>query len=95
MRRCRFGENNQLWTGSWDRTVQAWDCRQQNPVNGAQLPAKVFAMDVKNNMLVAGLSDHSIVAYDTRNMSSPFNVRPPLAVPFSATATHRSTPARA
>lgn len=92
VRRCRFGENNQLWTGSWDQTLQAWDCRQQNPVSGTQLPAKVFAMDVKNNMLVAGLSDHSIVFYDTRNMSTPFNVcAVPLrrrAPPLTALCTH-------
>jgi len=61
-----------LITGSWDKTVKYWDCRQQNPVHSAQLPDRVYSMDVKFPLCVVGTAERSVVIYDLRKPTVEF-----------------------
>ncbi|RFU32726.1 hypothetical protein B7463_g3593, partial [Scytalidium lignicola] len=66
-------------TGSWDKTVKYWDLRQATPAGTIHCKERVYAMDVKNNLLVIGTADHTmnIVKLDDpmtiqKSMESPF-----------------------
>jgi mRNA export factor len=67
-------EMNLLVTGSWDKTVKYWDGRQSNPVHTAQLPERVYCMDVKYPLAVVGTADRSILIYDLRKPNVEFKV---------------------
>lgn len=47
-------------TGSWDKTVKYWDCRQSTPAATLQCQERVYTMDVRNNLLVVGTADRYI-----------------------------------
>ena len=49
-----------LCTASWDKTLRYWDMRQPQPMHQQAMPERVYAMDVKNNLLVAGLANRHI-----------------------------------
>jgi len=57
-----------LVTGSWDRTIKYWDMRSPNPVGTVQFSERVYAMDVKDKLLVVALADLQIAAI---NLDSP------------------------
>lgn len=57
-----------LVTGSWDKTVKYWDMRQQNPAATVNCQERVYAMDVKNKLLVIGTADRYI---DIVNLDQP------------------------
>ncbi|KAK9827320.1 hypothetical protein WJX81_004742 [Elliptochloris bilobata] len=61
-------EANVLVTGSWDRTLRYWDLRSPNPVHTQSLPERVYALDVRYPLLVAGLANRRIQVY---NLTSP------------------------
>jgi len=63
---------NCLVTGSWDRTLKYWDCRSPNAVGTAQLPERVYCMDVKFPLAVVGTADRHIVIYDMRKPTTEF-----------------------
>mmetsp|Transcript_47252 Transcript_47252/g.119672 ORF Transcript_47252/g.119672 Transcript_47252/m.119672 type:complete len:330 (+) Transcript_47252:80-1069(+) len=66
----------QVFTGSWDRTLRAWDPRQaQRPVKHVSLGTKVFCMDTCNDKVVVGGADRNIHIYDIRNMAKPVDRR--------------------
>ena len=49
-----------LCTGSWDKTLRYWDMRQPQPMHQQAMQERVYAMDVRNNLLVAGLANRHI-----------------------------------
>lgn len=55
-------------TGSWDKTVKYWDCRQSAPAATLQCQDRVYTMDVRNNLLVVGTADRYI---NVVNLASP------------------------
>lgn len=66
----------QIFTGSWDRTVSAWDPRQgASPVSVTLLDAKVFCLDVGVDTLVVGASDRHVHIYDVRKLTKPIERR--------------------
>ena len=54
-------------TSSFDKTIKAWDMRQQNPVATVQMPDKAYCVDVMYPMVVAGLANRSLVVYSLEN----------------------------
>lgn len=62
-RHCAVVHINQqpiLCTASWDKTLRYWDMRQPQPMHQQGMQERVYAMDVKNNLLVAGLANRHI-----------------------------------
>lgn len=51
---------NMLVTGSWDKTVKYWDLRSPNAVHTQQMPERVYAMDVVDELMVVGTADRQI-----------------------------------
>ncbi|KUI52483.1 Nucleoporin GLE2 [Cytospora mali] len=47
-------------TGSWDKTVKYWDCRQSTPAATLQCQERVYTMDIRDNLLVVGTADRYI-----------------------------------
>lgn len=45
-------QNNVVVTGSWDKTVKVWDCRQPNPVAQTTFNERVHCMDANNQAMV-------------------------------------------
>ena len=64
-----------LYTGSWDKTLRVWDERSTEAVQKHDLPQKVFSMDVSNNRLVVAMANRQIFVYDIRNMTEPWQTR--------------------
>lgn len=44
--------------------LKFWDCRQQQPVGQFDMPERVYAMDVQDNLLVVGTAGRHVIAYD-------------------------------
>ncbi|KAI8804360.1 Poly(A)+ RNA export protein [Cladochytrium replicatum] len=65
---------NVLVTGGWDKTIKYWDLRTPNPVAVAQLPERLYSMDLAQALLVAGTADRHIVVYNLMNPTTPFRV---------------------
>ncbi|KAG2221048.1 hypothetical protein INT45_009706 [Circinella minor] len=65
-------ETNNLYTGSWDKTLRVWDERSTEAVQKHDLPQKVFSMDISNNRLVVAMANRQIFVYDIRNMTEPW-----------------------
>ena len=61
-----------VMSGSWDKTIKYWDGRQQNAVHTAQLPERLYSMDVKYPLAVAATADRNIVIYDLRKIDTEF-----------------------
>jgi len=57
-----------LVTGSWDKTIKYWDLRQSTAVATVTCQERVYAMDVKNQLLVVGTADRYI---NVINLSDP------------------------
>lgn len=66
----------QIFTGSWDRTVRAWDPRTAaGPVSVLHLRAKVFCMDLGTDKVVVGAADRCVHIYDARRLGQPLERR--------------------
>lgn len=66
----------QVFSGSWDRTVRAWDLRQpETPTSEVSLGHKVFAMDVGVDKIIVGASDLRIHIFDLRKLAQPLEKR--------------------
>ncbi|RHY44832.1 hypothetical protein DYB26_011103 [Aphanomyces astaci] len=61
----------QVFSGSWDGTVSAWDPRSTTQTTHLKQSGKVYAMSTKENLLVVGLSTKRISLYDIRRASAP------------------------
>ena len=57
-----------LVTGSWDKTIKYWDCRQSNPVASITCQDRVYSMDTKDKLLVIGTAERYI---DIINLDKP------------------------
>lgn len=70
---------NLLFTGSWDRTVAAWDDRSTGgkAVCSLALPDKVYSMDCcdDRNLLLVATAGRHIYLYDTRALGHPLQKR--------------------
>jgi cell cycle arrest protein BUB3 len=72
-----------IFTGSWDRTVAAWDDRSASaasdkpPVTSLALPDKVYSMDIcdDRNLLLVATAGRHIYLYDTRALGQPLQKR--------------------
>ena len=53
-------ELNLLATGSWDKSIRFWDCRQPTPAQTFQLSERVYAMDTRGKILVCGTADKQL-----------------------------------
>jgi mRNA export factor len=74
VRHCFFVPqlNNMLVTGSWDRTLKYWDCRQPTPVHTQALPDRVHAMDVAYPLAVVGTANRRIQVFNLTNPATPY-----------------------
>ena len=61
---------NLLFSGSWDKTVCAWDPRRRARVVSLSVPGKVFAMAYSANSpkLVVGTADRHVMIFDARKL---------------------------
>jgi mRNA export factor len=55
---------NIVVSGGWDRKLKFWDCRQPTPVATLDMPERVYAMDVRDNLLVVATAGRHIICYD-------------------------------
>ena len=61
VKECAFlGEQNVLLTGSWDKRLCYWDCRNPTPVHTQMLPERICAMDVKGQLLVVATAQRHV-----------------------------------
>ncbi|PNH07150.1 hypothetical protein TSOC_006407 [Tetrabaena socialis] len=63
---------NLLITGSWDKTFRYWDTRSPTPAHTGQLPERVYAMDLRDDLLVIGTADRSLHAL---NVTQPQQIK--------------------
>lgn len=57
---------NAVVTGGWDKKLKFWDCRSPNPIGALDMPERVYAMDVKDSLLVVGTANRQILIYDVQ-----------------------------
>jgi mRNA export factor len=55
---------NLVVTGGWDRKLKFWDCRSPTPAGVMELPERVYAMDVRDTMLVVATANRQMLVYD-------------------------------
>ncbi|CAD0088357.1 unnamed protein product [Aureobasidium mustum] len=55
-------------TGSWDKTIKYWDCRQQSAVASVQCKERVYAMDTRDQLLVVATADRWVEIF---NLNQP------------------------
>lgn len=55
---------NTVVTGGWDRKLKFWDCRSPNPAGVLDMPERVYAMDIRESLLVVGTANRQILIYD-------------------------------
>ncbi|KAL0089480.1 WD40-repeat-containing domain protein [Phycomyces blakesleeanus] len=75
---CWNTETQNVYTGSWDKTLKVWDPRLEEKkaeIKKVILPQKVFSMDTKNNILVVAMANRQVHVYDVRNMDAPLYTR--------------------
>ena len=73
-------EMNVLLTGSWDKTLRYWDCRQPNPVHKHTLPERCYALSVNYPLMVAGTAERHIQIFNLQ--SAPQQVYSSLESPL-------------
>ncbi|KAG2193985.1 hypothetical protein INT47_000773 [Mucor saturninus] len=72
---CYSPLTKRVYTGSWDKTLCAW-----NPMAGkldtkTELGQKVFSMDINEYKLAIALGDRKTLIYDIRDLSKPWQER--------------------
>lgn len=73
------GGNPMVVTGSWDKTVKYWDLRQSTAVASVTMQDRVYAMDVKDNLLVVGTAERYI---NVINLTDPSKIYKTLQSPL-------------
>ncbi|KAK3685783.1 WD40-repeat-containing domain protein [Podospora appendiculata] len=66
-------------TGSWDKTVKYWDFRSPQPAGTVAVQDRVYAMDVRDNLLVVGTADRYI---NVINLQDPNKIYKTLQSPL-------------
>lgn len=85
-----YNYNNQfVITGSFDSTIKFWDLKSTNPVHTINLPGKLYAMDYKDQYLVAALSDRNVIVYDMNNINNPTMFPTKLMYSIRSLAAHK------
>lgn len=88
--KAMYNYNNQfLITGSFDCTLKFWDLKSTTPIHTIRLPGKVYAMDLKDGLLVVALSDRSVITYDMANINQPTVIPTRLAYSIRSVACHK------
>lgn len=59
-------------TGSWDKTIKYWDCRQQTPAASVQTKERVYAMDTRDQLLVVGTADRWVEIFNLNQPSTAY-----------------------
>lgn len=68
VKNMKFLEKSQvLVTSSWDRSIKIWDMRTPNPVAQMQLSERVYAMDARDDIIVAGTADKNLHIFQLQN----------------------------
>jgi mRNA export factor len=65
-------DQNIVATGSWDKTIKYWDMRTPNPVGTITLGDRVYSMDSRGQLLVAGSADNMLAVVDLNNPTVVF-----------------------
>jgi mRNA export factor len=65
-------EMNLLVTASWDRTLRYWDCRSPTAAHTQATPERVYALDARHPLLVAGLANRRIQVFNLSNPQTPY-----------------------
>lgn len=72
IRRVHWIEKIQvLCTGSFDKTIKYWDIRTRNCSLSVNLPERVYATDVKENLLIVGTADRQVMLFDLSRPDKP------------------------
>ncbi len=61
----------QVVSGSWDKTVCAWDARGGTRVGTYPQPERVYSMSLVGHRLVVATAGRHITVYDLRHMPHP------------------------
>ena len=69
---------NVLATGSWDKTIRLWDCRQPNAAATMSMNDKVYTMDGGGKVLVCVTADNQISAWPDLPSENRFVYKSPL-----------------
>lgn len=73
VRHCAFiPELNLLVTGGWDKQLRYWDLRQQSPAFSYALSERLYALDVKHPLLVAGTADRQLYVFNLQSPQQPY-----------------------
>lgn len=56
--------SNLIVSGGWDRKLKFWDGRSPNPSGVLDMPERVYAMDVRDNLMVVATADRKLITYD-------------------------------
>lgn len=59
-----LNSTNLVVSGGWDCKLKFWDARSPTPVGVLDMPERVYAMDVRDNLLVVATAGRHILAYD-------------------------------
>eukprot|EP00735_Rhodelphis_limneticus_P001536 TRINITY_DN12168_c0_g1::TRINITY_DN12168_c0_g1_i1::g.26496::m.26496 TRINITY_DN12168_c0_g1::TRINITY_DN12168_c0_g1_i1::g.26496 ORF type:complete len:345 (-),score=33.26,sp/Q9WVA3/BUB3_MOUSE/52.02/2e-116,WD40/PF00400.27/0.00056,WD40/PF00400.27/3.7,WD40/PF00400.27/6.7e-05,WD40/PF00400.27/1.6e+02,WD40/PF00400.27/3.3e-06,WD40/PF00400.27/9.2e+02,PQQ_2/PF13360.1/2.3e-05,PQQ/PF01011.16/0.061,PQQ/PF01011.16/60,PQQ_3/PF13570.1/68,PQQ_3/PF13570.1/3.1e+02,PQQ_3/PF13570.1/4.2e+03,PQQ_3/PF13570.1/0.98,PQQ_3/PF1 len=62
-------------TGSWDKTVQAWDSRGEGNIAKVSVSDKVFAMSACADKVVVGTADRQVYVFDVRRWDTPISCK--------------------
>ncbi|KAF0719038.1 Aste57867_1322 [Aphanomyces stellatus] len=68
---CYSAATSQLYSGSWDGTVAAWDPKSKSRTLLLKQSDKVFAMSVHEHLLVVGTANKRVALYDVRRGDAP------------------------
>ena len=69
---------NTLFTGSWDKSVLAWDRKSSStssPCLKIDIDGKVYSISGSEYRMVVASSKQQILVYDVRNLSKPEQIR--------------------
>ena len=72
----RGQQSEMIVTGSWDKTIKYWDLRQDKPVASLTCSDRIFALDVKHDVVVAATADGKVQIVDLNNPTSIFKTAP-------------------
>jgi len=61
---------NMVISGSWDKTIRFWDCRQPTAAATLQVPDRVYSMDCKYPLLVVGCAERHLLCYNLQNIQA-------------------------